>query len=109
MIDLMFSFGNDVILVRIDGANVTFGNTSYGAMMAPISGLKLSREGAIREWPDLMLADDWKEKAIERFKAKIKDMTSENEIAEYIINDLKLYGYIPKLKQQSGMRPVKLS
>jgi hypothetical protein len=108
MRDIIFNFGNEVILVKIDGSNITFGNTSYGAYMAPISGLQLSYDGTILEYPDLKDDPSWREKAIERFKEKIKQMETEKEIEEYIINDLKRYGYIPKLRQIAGTRPEKL-
>jgi hypothetical protein len=108
MIDYIFYFGNEVILIKVDGANVTFGNTSYGAMMAPIEGLKLDKQGVIKEYPDLAYAEDWREEAIKRFKFKIKEMATEKEIGEYIINDLKRYGYIPYMKHIKGFRPISL-
>lgn len=108
MIDYIFHFGNEVILVKVDGTNVTFGNTTYGAMMAPIEGLKLDKDGVIKEFPDLSYAEDWREQAIFRFKSKIKDMANEKEIGNFIIKDLKKYGYVPYLMQVKGMRPVSL-
>jgi len=108
MIDYIFHFGNEVVLVKVDGANVTFGNTTYGAMMAPIDGLKLDKQGVIKEFPELAYAEDWREQAIKRFKWKIKDMTSEKEIGNYIIEDLKRYGYQPYLMQVQGFRPISL-
>ena len=108
MIDLFFNYFNEIILVKIEGKKILFGNTQYGARMAPIEGLKLSRQGAIKEFPDLITREDWKEEAIRRFKQKIEELPSEEDIAEYIINDLKVYGYIPKLKQRTGFRPERI-
>jgi len=108
MIDIMFEFVGDYILVRINGNNITFGNTAYGNQMASIDGLKLSQEGAIKEFPDLKDRSDWREEAIKRFKEKITLMSSEPEIEAYIISDLRKYGYKPLYKQRQGFRKIKL-
>ena len=78
MIELIFELGNEVILVLINGNKVTFGNTSYGAQMADISGLQLNYEGVVREHPDLELRNDWQEEAVSRFKDKIRSLENEN-------------------------------
>lgn len=108
MIDLFFQYLNEYILVRIDGKNILFGNTAYKGQMATIDGLQLSMEGAIKEFPDLKNNINWREEAIKRFKDKIEKLSSEQDISEYIINDLKNYGYIPKLKQRAGFRVEKI-
>ena len=74
MIELMFKLAGDYILVRIMGNNVLFANTAYGAQMASIDGLKISKEGAVKEFPDLKDNEQWKEIAIKRFKDKIKTL-----------------------------------
>lgn len=104
MIDLLFHFAGDAILVRVDGTNILFGNTSQGPMMAPLQNLRLSREGVIKEFPDLKDDPEWNEKAVKRFREKIKSLTTESARAKYIIEDLKNYGYIPKYKQIKGHR-----
>ena len=109
MIDLLFSFGHDVVLVRIDNHNLQFANTSQGAQMSTIDGLKLSKQGVEVEFHDLVGDDNWRDKAINRFKEKIKTMQSEQEITEYVINDLKKYGYKPMYKQKIGFRREKLN
>ena len=68
------------------------------------TGLKLNYSGTIKEFPDLKDNLDWRKIAIERFKKRIREMNNEEEISQYIINDLKKYGYIPKLKQKKGFR-----
>lgn len=108
MIDIIFTYFNETILVRINGYKVLFGNNLYGAKMAEIDGLKLSQSGVIKEFPDLKDDKDWRKKAIERFKWKIKDMSCEEEIYEYLVNDLKKYGYIPRIKQRVGFRPERI-
>lgn len=108
MIDLFFNYLNEYILVRIEGKKILFGNTSYKGQMATIEGLQLSKEGAIKEFPELKDRTDWREEAIRRFKDTIEQLPSEEDIAQYIINDLKKYGYIPKLKQRQGFRIEKI-
>lgn len=108
MIGLIFYYGTDIIYIRIDGHRVTFSNSSFGAVESTIEGLKLSKSGVIKEYPDLKDRDDWKEEAIRRFKEVINIMKDEESVAEYIIQDLKKYGYVPKWKEKQGFRRVKL-
>lgn len=108
MIQLIFNFANEVVLVLIEGNNVRFGNTMYGAKLADISGLKLDYVGTVREFPDLTDDINWRIKAIERFKDKIADLGDEEEISNYIIFELKNKGYTPRLKQKGGFRPIKI-
>jgi len=105
MIELMFNFGMDVVFVRIDGVNVYFGNSGQGAVVAQIGNMKLDKAGTIREFPDLAADPEWKEKAIARFKHKIISLPNEKERSNYIIQDLRKHGYVPKLRQQKGFRP----
>lgn len=109
MMELVFTFGSDIVFVRVEGTNIQFGNSSQGAFIAPIQNLKLSQEGAIKEFPDLVNDKMWKEKAIERFKDKIKALQTEEERCKYIIEDLKKFGYTPKYKQKKGHRPERIN
>ena len=108
MIDLLFQFANEFILVRIEGSKVLFSNTAFGNKMTTIDGLKLDYKGVCREFPDLETNPDWKKIAIERFKNKINGMSSEEDISNYIIEDLRKHGYIPKSKQRKGFRIEKI-
>lgn len=104
MIEMMMEFLGEIVLVRIDGTQVLFGNTQYGARLASIDGLKLDYNGVIKEFPELKGNENWKEEAIKKFKEKIKKMKSEKEIATYLIEDLDKFGYKAKKIQQSGFR-----
>ena len=108
MIDLIMRFGPEHIFIRVDGNNVQFASQSSGNQMAPIDGLKLDRHGTEREFPDLVGDEQWRMKAIERFKEKMKKFKTEEKIIEYLINDLKTYGYTPLFKQKAGFRKQKL-
>ena len=108
MIKLYFTLGNEGVLIVIDGKDVKFGNTAYGAMLANIEGIKLSYSGVCKEFPELKGDKEWKTKGIKRFKTKINEMASEDDISKYLIDDLKQYGYIPKYKERKGFRPQKI-
>jgi len=107
MIGLIFSFGTELVEVRIEGKKVYFRNSNL-QQFATIEGIKLSEAGAIREFPDLKGNKEWRKIVIERFKEKIKAMKTEEEISKYIINDLKKYGYVPMYKKRKGFRPEKI-
>lgn len=104
MIGLIFQFGGELVETRIDGTNVFFRTSSYGSQFVPIDSLYFSKEGVIKEFPDLEGDELWKVKAIERLKAEIKKCHTENKIADYLISDLSKHGYIPKYKQRQGFR-----
>lgn len=106
MIEVIFYFGTEIAMVRIRGNRVTLCSSTQGNVEATIDGLKLSKPGVIKEFPDLKDKEDWKEQAIIRFKQKIKDFKNEEAVAEYLIEDLRKFGYIPKYKQIQGFRRV---
>ena len=108
MIDIIFNYFNDTILVRVEGNKVLFGNTAYGNKMSTIDGLKLSQSGVLKEFPDLKDNLEWRKIAIQRFKEKIEKMKSENEVTDYVIADLSKYGYVPRYKQRQGHRPERI-
>lgn len=108
MIDVMFEFESDFILIKIEGKKILFANLTYGSRLTTIEGLRLDQKGVLKEFPDLKNDKNWKLKAIDRFNNKIENMKDENEIAEYVIDDLKKFGYIPRYKQKKGFRIEKL-
>ena len=108
MITILFGFASDKILVTIKGDKILFSSTEYGAVESTIDGLKLDYSGVIREFPDLEGDDKWKEKAIIKFKEKIKELSTEKDRADYIIYDLQKYGYVPEQIQKGGFRPEKI-
>jgi hypothetical protein len=108
MIEIIFSLASEVVLVVIDGNDIKFGSTTYGAQLADISGLKLDYAGTIREFPDLETDPDWQQEAIRRFKEHIKSLETENEKCDYIIKELEACGYTAKSKRRKGHRPITL-
>jgi len=108
MITILFGFANDKIMVTINGNQVYFSSTAFGAVKAPIEGLRLNYSGVCNEFPDLRENEDWENEACKRFKNKIESYNTEEEKADYIIEDLKKFGYIPEQKQKEGFRPRKI-
>lgn len=108
MMEILFNRANEVVIVRIAGHKVEFGNTVFGAKLATIDGLKLDYNGAIREFPDLTDDVEWRAKAIERFKEHIKTLDNESAIGKYCIEELKKHGYVATTYQKQGGRAVKL-
>lgn len=108
MIVVVFQFVNQIIEVRINGNNILFRTGEFGGAFVPIDGLKLDKNGVIKEHPDLKDKDNWREEAIKRFKGHIKNMETEIQKANYIISELKKVGYKPVALQRAGHRPIKI-
>ncbi len=104
MIDLIFYFGNDIVFIRVRGYSVMFANSAQGSQWCPIDGLKLSKDGVIKEFPDLEFDADWHNEAVRRFKDKLLVLKNEKAIADYVIKDLRSFGYTPKFYQEQGFR-----
>lgn len=107
MIDVIFLFGGEHIFVRVQDCNIFF-RTQQSMVYATIDGLKLDKQGVIKEHPDLADKENWKEEAIKRFKDKMKELKTEKERAMWIIKDLGGHNYIPKYLQMQGSRAIKL-
>ena len=108
MIGIIFQFVNQIIEVRVDKNNILFRTGDFGGAFVPIDGLKLDKNGVIKEHPDLKDKDNWREESIKRFKGHIEKMETEIQKANYIISELKKVGYKPMYLQRAGFRMVKL-
>ncbi len=108
MIGVIFDFAGKMVEVRVESNNVLFRTIEFGGALAPIENLRLDYNGVCKEHPDLKDNDNWKKEAIKRFKDKIKSYNTEEEKINYIINDLKKFGYVPTIIQKKGFRPKKL-
>lgn len=106
-IQIVAKKAGDRIAVRIIGENVLFINLETN-MMSPIEGLKINKQGVIKEHPDLKDNPEWKQIAIQRFVDKVKSFKSEEERYEFMIKELKDMGYVPMYKQRNGFRPEKI-
>jgi len=108
MIEVIFYYGTEIVMVRVREGRVTFCSSSNGNYEADITGIRLSRGGVIKEFPDLKDSPVWKDEAIKRFKKRMEELSTEEAIAEYVIMDLKKFGYVPKWKQKQGFRRIKI-
>ena len=104
MIKGTFKLGSEVSEVIIRGNELLFFDVSSG-QMTNIAGLKLSRVGCVKEFPDLKNDEDWRLKTIERFKQKIKELKNEMERINYVKEELIKQGYEPMMLQKAGFRP----
>ncbi len=109
MITLLFGFGNEKVLISVNGTEIYFSSTAFGVQKAPIEGLSLSKLGVIKEFPDLEGDDEWRKKAIERFKEKISKRKTEKARVDYIVEDLAKFGYVLEQTQKEGFRPKKVN
>lgn len=105
MIGAVFKLGGESIEVRIIGAKVLFRTSSYGTQFADIRGLRLSKTGCLIDNPDLEHHPQWKTEVIKRFKEKIKKMKDDEERLDYVIDELRKFGYKPMYKAREGHRP----
>lgn len=107
MIGVIFDYGTEKVEVRIDGTQCLFRTTQF-MQFTTIEGLKLSKAGVIKEFPDLKDNEKWREEAIKRFREKLKGLETEEQRMKYIIKDLTKFGYVPIAYQKKGFRPVKI-
>ena len=109
--ELIFRLADDYVIVKIKNGQVLFSNSNTNFQrFVPIDGIMLNREGIIKEFPDLKGLPDseMRKEAIDRFKKHIKEFNTEDEIKEYIIMELKKYGYICEKIKKEGFRAISL-
>jgi hypothetical protein len=106
MIKATFRLGGDNQEVIVRGNELLFFDIGSG-MMTTVEGLRLSKSGSIKEFPDLKDDDDWKRKTIERLKDKMKEYNTEMEKINYVKDELIKQGYEPLYFQRVGFRPQK--
>jgi len=111
MILCTFQKGTDVIVIKVSGRSVTF-NRMVGkhAMYTTIEGLQLNPSTIVEEFPDLKGKEifEIKKEGIKRFKEHLQKMNSENDIMDYLHDDLKKHGYNFLMFQRQGWRPVRV-
>lgn len=107
MIQVLFEFGGQKKGIEVEGDRVVFFDFQT-LLKSEIDGLQLSYEGVIKEHPDLKENPEWRRIAIERFKNHIKSFKTEEERVDYLIEDLRKWGYIPLYKQKKGFRSEKI-
>ena len=101
-----FRLGGDQTEVVVRGTELLFRSTET-QQITSIEGLRLSKAGVLKEFPDLKNNNEWKEVAIERLKKKVKSFKTELERLEYVKGELIKFGYEALFWQRGGHRPQK--
>ena len=105
--ELTFQLASDFVIVRIQGCNVLFSDSSTNfQQFVPIEFLKLNQEGIIKEFPDLKAKpfNEAKQETVKRFKEHIISLGGEERVKEYVVNELVKEGYVLKTIKQDGFR-----
>ena len=106
-VDVIFSYGSDLVFVRVDGTNCFF-MTPQSNGFATIDNIKLDKNGVIKEFPELKDNEDWQNIARQKFKDKLKTMKNEKERIQYIIEELGKHNYKAIKLQRQGFRAVSI-
>jgi len=97
--ELTFQFGNEIVVVRIKGTEITFSNSQVNFKhFFPLENIDLSINGILKEHPDLKGLPKMKirEEGLKRLRKHIKDLGGEEKIKDYVIKELQNQGYILK-------------
>lgn len=106
MIKGTFRLGGELIEVIVDGENVMFNDVATNTI-STIEGLQLNKQGVMKQFPDLKDDDNWKRKAVMRFKTHIRKFKTLDARIEYVKEELMKHGYEGLYKQRAGFRPKK--
>ena len=109
MIGVIFQLGSNYVEFRLDGDNLFVRDSSYGGTLVPFAPgtVNLDYDGVLKELPYLKGDSQWKEKACEELKERFKELETDDEKINYIVDEMKKYGYIPRFTQKKGHRPEK--
>jgi len=106
MINATFQVDSDLISVKIEGNNLAFFDVGTG-LMTTLEGIKFSKAGVLKEFPDLKDNPDWKLISMERLKNHIKSFKTEMEKINYVKDELIKFGYKALFYQVAGFRTKK--
>lgn len=98
-----YRIGGEVINVIVNGEDLIFLDSN--GTLTTINGLRISKGGVIREFPDLEDNSNWKEIALERLKGHLKNQKTDMDKTNYIKDELTKFGYEPMFYQRAGFRP----
>lgn len=104
-----FVNGTQLMAIKLIGGVLYFANQKgHYVSYSTIDGLSLNVSTILEEFPELKGKETAEIKRIarERFKEKIKGMTSPKQIENYLIEDLKKHGWRLYMSQKKGHRPV---
>ena len=100
-----FRIASEIIEVIINGNDIMF--LDENNTITTMDGLKISKEGTLKEFPDLKNNEEWKKLALERLKEHLKKLENNKKKLEYIKEELTKFGYEALFYQEAGHRPKK--
>lgn len=106
MINATFQLASDLVSVKVEENNLCFFDVGSG-QVTTLEGLRMSKAGVLKEFPDLKDEIEWKKFAIDRLKDHMKSFNTEMEKMIYIKNELIKFGYAPLHYAKQGFRPQK--
>lgn len=106
MIKAQFRLASDLVDVVVRGNELLFMDVGTG-QITPVTGLRFSKAGVLKEHPDLKDNKDWRLIAIERLKTHMKQFKTEMDKINYVKEELTKFGYEPLHLQRAGFRPQK--
>jgi len=108
--EMVFELAGEIVIVKIQGRNILFSNSATQFnQFVPLEFLKLSKEGILKEFPDLKDKPEaeMRQEAIRRFKEYVKKLGGEKEICDYVRKEFENMGYKLKSIKKEGFREVK--
>jgi len=103
-----FKLGGDITVIIIKQNDILFQDLGTGTT-APLQGLKLNKDGVIKEHPDLKDNPDWRKISIERLRKHIAEYKTELDRLIYVKDELRKFGYTEMSYQRAGHRPKKFT
>lgn len=104
MITATYQLGPQQISAKVEGNALLFFDAESG-MITTLEGLRFSRAGVLKEFPDLKEEKEWRKVALERLKEHLKTFQTEKEKMNYVTRELVRFGgYLPLFWQQKGFR-----
>ena len=97
-----FKYANEVVDVIVTGNNLMFLDSS--GTITTVDGLKISKDGVLKEFPDLKDDEEWKKKGLQRLKEHIKSFDTETKTMKYIKEELIKFGYEALYYTRAGFR-----
>jgi len=111
MRDLAFERGTEIASVRIINKKLFFSTLQGGVFaLSPLEGIKLDIRGILIEHPDLKgkPEKEMRKIALERLEDKINSMKTEQEIQDYVKEELEKFGWKLTIIRRKGFRPKKV-
>ena len=98
--------GEEVGITMTMDRALWFIKSGVNPMTAPIEGLRFSLKACLEVNPDLEGFDPKEIRSISiiRLKEKIKSFKNIKDVEQYLVDDLKKYGYICIQRQRKGFR-----